>query len=272
MRLISLNSWGGNILEPQLDYLEATRPDIVLLQEVTSAVDPSPERLFFRGHGWDLPQAADLFARVGDALPDHQAMFAPAMQGELFDNDDRAYRSRFGLAGFVHRDFAILGQVLDFVHGAYRPDGWGEPPVPRNMQALRLFDPQSGQAFVVGHLHGLRDLAGKHDTPARAEQARRVLDIIATLRRPGEAAIFGGDLNLLPESESFSIWRDAGFTELVTTRGITDTRTHLYEKAQRFADYLLVSPEVSVGTFDVPAEPVVSDHRPLVLEFSLGKS
>ena len=269
MRLVTLNAWGGNILEPLLDYLEADKPEIILLQEVTSAVDPSPERLFFKGHGWDLPQAADLYAMIAKMLPDHQAMFAPAMQGELFDDDDRAYRSRFGLASFVHRDFAILGQAQDFVHGVYRPNGWGEPPVPRNMQALRLFDPESEHAFTVGHLHGLRDLAGKHDTPARAEQARRVLDIIAGLRRPGEAAIFGGDLNLLPESESFPIWRDAGFTELVTTRGITDTRTHLYEKPQRFADYLLVSPEVTVSTFDAPSEPVISDHRPLVLDFSV---
>lgn len=269
MRLVSINAWGGNILEPLLDYLETTRPDIVLLQEVTSAVDPSPERLSFKGHGWDLPQAADLHAMVANVLPEHQAMFAPAMQGELFDNDDRAYRSRFGLASFVHRDFAIVGQVQDFVHGAYRPDAWGEPPVPRNMHALRLHDATSGRAFVVGHLHGLRDLAGKHDTPARFEQARRVLDIIALLRRPGEAAIFGGDLNLLPESESFAIWRKAGFTDLVTSRGFTDTRTELYQKSQRFADYLLVSPQVEVDAFEVPAEPVVSDHRPLVLTFSV---
>jgi len=192
------------------------------------------------------------------------------MQGELFDAEGRAYRSQFGLASFVHRRIAVERQVEAFVHGAYRADGWGRPPVPRNLHGMRLRDPASGRAFAVAQFHGLRDLAGKHDTPARQAQATRVRDLLSEVCREGEAAVLCGDFNLLPDSESFGIWREAGLRDLVTGNGFADTRTSLYEKDQRFADYLLVSDAVKVLRFDVPAEPEVSDHRPLVLEFDIG--
>lgn len=267
MRLISLNAWGGNFFEPLMAYLAEMRPDILCLQEVTWPAEPSPDRLYFREHGFDLVQHSDLFAAVGTILPDHQAFFAMATEGELVDDKGKRYRSRFGLASFVHRDLSVLGQAQDFVHADFDPEGWGTPPVPRSLHALRLFDWTARRPFVVAHLHGLRDPEGKHDTPARRAQAERALKIIARLRRPDEPMIFGGDLNLLPNSESFPIWRAAGLTDLVTTRGFTDTRTALYQKPGRYADYLLVSPEIEVLSFDVPAEPVVSDHRALVLEF-----
>ena len=267
--LMCLNAWGGNVFEPLMDLIGSVRPDILLMQEVTSAVDSSPERLSFKGHGWDLPQQADLYGAVAETLETHFGQFCPAMQGYLFDDDDRSYRSRFGLASFVHRDIASLEQVQAFVHGTYRPDGWGEPPVPRNMHVLRLYDPEAKQAFVVAHLHGLRDLAGKHDTPDRMAQAEKIVGLLSAIRQPGDPVIFGGDLNLLPDSKTFEILAAGGLTDLVTTRGFTDTRTTLYEKPQRYADYLLASPQVNVIDFDVPAEPVVSDHRPLMLEFGV---
>jgi endonuclease/exonuclease/phosphatase family metal-dependent hydrolase len=86
------------------------------------------------------------------------------------------------------------------------------------------------------------------------------------LRQPGEGLIVCGDLNLLPDSETFAILAELGLTDLVTTRGFTDTRTSRYPKDGRYADYLLVTPEVTVETFDVVATPEVSDHRALLLE------
>jgi len=56
--------------------------------------------------------------------------------------------------------------------------------------------------------------------------------------------------------------------DLVTTRGFTDTRTSWYPKEGRYADYLLVTPEVNVVRFDAVAEPEVSDHRALLLEIA----
>ena len=269
MRLISINAWGGNLSGALEAFVLDRPPDILLLQEVTWAVDPSPERVSFKEHGFDLPQHTDLFAALDALLPEHEGYFCPAAQGDVIDDDDRAYRSRFGIASFVHRNLAVIGQVQDFIHGAFHRGSWGTPPVPRNMHALRLIDRQDGRPFVVAHTHGLRDPAGKHDTPARMDQAKRIVALLGALRQAGDPVVFGGDLNLLPDSRTFEVLAAAGLTDLVTTRGFTDTRTRLYEKPQRYADYLLVSPEVTVVDFDVPAEPVVSDHRPLVLEFEV---
>lgn len=74
-----------------------------------------------------------------------------------------------------------------------------------------------------------------------------------------------GDLNVLPDSRLFGTLAGLGLTDLVTTRGFTDTRTSLYDKPGRYADYLLVNPEAEVIDFDVISDPEISDHRPLSL-------
>jgi endonuclease/exonuclease/phosphatase family metal-dependent hydrolase len=74
-----------------------------------------------------------------------------------------------------------------------------------------------------------------------------------------------GDFNVLPESRLFEALAGLGLKDLVTTRGFHDTRTSHYAKPVRFADYLLVSDEVAVLSFDVVESPEVSDHRPLLL-------
>ena len=267
MRLISLNAWGGNLYEPLAAYLASVNADILCLQEVTWAAEPTPEKVFFRNHGFDLPQHEDLFAALSKTLTDHQCQFLPASQGDVVDHAGNPFLSRFGLATFVHRDFAIAGQAHDFVHGAYVADGWGTPPVPRNMHALRLIEPQTGKPFIAAHLHGLRDPAGKHDTPDRVRQTERIVELLLALRRNDEPMILCGDLNLLPDSGTFDRLAEIGLKDLVTANGFTDTRTSLYEKPQRYADYLLVTPGIEVRHFDVVAEPEVSDHRALLLDF-----
>ena len=48
--------------------------------------------------------------------------------------------------------------------------------------------------------------------------------------------------------------------------GVTSTRSHYYTKPEKFADYILVSPDITVVDFNVLPD-VISDHLPLVLEF-----
>ena len=54
---------------------------------------------------------------------------------------------------------------------------------------------------------------------------------------------------------------------LIKEYRITSTRSHFYESDVRFADYVLVSPEIKVRDFRV-LDDVVSDHLPLYVEFS----
>lgn len=271
MRMVSLNAWAGQVWPAFAAWVPVVQADILCLQEVTRAPVPSPEWLVYADAERRLDQRTDLFADVTRLLPaGYQGQFSPAMCGPLTNASGDVYPSEFGLAMWVARGLAVTESRHQFVFGSYRADGWGAPPVPRNMQMMRLFDPASGRYLVVAHLHGLRDPAGKGDTPDRMAQADAVVAGIIALRKPEDAVILAGDLNLLPDSATFARLAAIGLTDLVTTRGHRDTRTSLYPKPQRYADYLLVSDGIEVIDFTVPALPELSDHRPLILDFRLA--
>lgn len=267
MRVLSLNAWGGRLHDRLPPYLVGADPDVLCLQEVVRAPAAEAPWLVYRDGGVELPQRANLFREVAEALPDHAAFFCPAARGPLFDGG-RAVASEWGLATFVRRGHPVIGQAQGFVHGDFAPDGFGEHPRPRNAHAVRVFDDRGGFALTVAHLHGLRDPAGKHDTPARRAQAEALIRTIRTVARPGERLVVCGDLNVLPGSETLAMLRATGLAELVTSRGHAGTRTSFYPKPGRFADYMLVSPEARVVSFDVVAEPEVSDHRALLVELA----
>ena len=259
MRVVGLNAWGGRLAEALLPWLAEVDPDVLCLQEVTRAVEPHPGPLWFTDGAEPLLQRPDLFADVAAVLPGHDATFCPAMRGALRDEDGRPVPSDFGIATFVRRTVPVLGQVQGFVHGDFRADGWGPPPVPRCLHGVRL------PGLRVAHLHGLRDPAGKHDTPARAAQAERIVALLGALGPAEDPLVLTGDLNLLPESATFARLAALGLRDLV---GRADTRTSRYPKTPRSADYLLVTPGVPVARFEVVASPEVSDHRALRLELS----
>ncbi len=263
MRILSLNAWGGRLVEPLLPWLASVDADVLCLQEVTRTVGAVPDWLVYRDGDTVLPQRANLYDEVRAVLPEHDAFFSPAGRGPLYDGSSEHW-SEFGLATFVRRGLPVIGQVTDFVHGAFVPDGWGAHPRARNAHGIRLSLPGSTMAIV--QMHGLRDLDGKGDTPARRAQAERLAAIVERLRRTGDATVVCGDFNVLLGSVTFEILGSLGLADLVVGGGHDDTRTSYYAKPGRFADYMLVSPEVSVRRFEVVAAPEVSDHRALLLD------
>jgi endonuclease/exonuclease/phosphatase family metal-dependent hydrolase len=119
-------------------------------------------------------------------------------------------------------------------------------------------------------MHGLRDLNGKGENPARLVQARRFAAMIAGVAEAGDDVVACGDFNVLPDSASFEVLAGLGLRDLVTGRGHAGTRSSLYAKPERFADYMLVHDGVPVAGFDVVASPEISDHCPLILEIGTG--
>ncbi|WP_299041679.1 endonuclease/exonuclease/phosphatase family protein [uncultured Tateyamaria sp.] len=266
MKIVSLNAWGGQVWDTLAPWIGAVQADVLCLQEVTRAPVPSPDWLRCVDPYRDLSQRADLFGDVSRLLPDHQSFFAPATRGTLTDAKDRAVASEHGLGLWVRRGLAVTHMAQGFIHGAFRADGWGAEPVPRTMQVAGIVNPDRGTRICVGHFHGLRDPDGKGDTPARARQTDRAMDLFQRVWSGDGPAILAGDFNLLPDSAAFPRFRESGLHDLITRHGISDTRTALYTKSQRFADYMLVSDDLLTARFDVPAAPVVSDHRALILD------
>ena len=264
MKVLSLNVWGGMLHAPLIDYLATVDADVYCLQEVPRAVAARSEWLTYRDGTVTLQQRANLYREIAAALPGHDGFFAPAMRGELMDGDRPCWQE-FGLATFVRQDFPVIGQAMDFVHGAFSPHAFGAHPRARNAHAVRLYDYTADRALCVAQFHGLRTENGKDDTPERDAQADAVVTLLERLHRDGEGLVLCGDFNLLPESRTFKTFSRLGLTDLVTISGFTDTRTSLYKKPGRYADYMLVNTGIRVADFTVVETPEVSDHRALLL-------
>ncbi|MGQ3214857.1 MAG: endonuclease/exonuclease/phosphatase family protein [Shinella sp.] len=264
MKILSLNVWGGMLHTPLLAYLAAVDADVYCLQEVPRAVAARSDWLTYRDGAVELQQRSNLYREIATTLPGHDGFFAPAMRGELLDGDRPCFQE-FGLATFIRHDLAVIGQALDFVHGAFSPDGFGAHPRARNAHAVRLYDYAADRPLSVVHFHGLREVESKGDTVNRDAQAEALVSLIGRLHREGEGLVLCGDFNVLPESRTFQALARLGLTDLVTTRGFTDTRTSLYTKPGRYADYMLVNDTIRVSAFTVVEAPEVSDHRALLL-------
>ena len=262
---MSLNGWGGKLYDQLLPYLTHHSPEILCLQEVIHSPATDREWLMYRDRDHTLPQRANFFQDVASALPDHVAIFCPAAQGVLWDENTQV-PSQWGLATFIRKSLPVIAQIQDFVHKTYSPNGYGDHPRPRNAHAVRVFDYKKNRPVCVAHMHGLRDPRGKTDTPERAEQARKFVSIATRLVERNDPLIVCGDFNVEPESETLRLLSEAGLTDLVTTRTNKGTRTSHYKKPGRYADYMLVNTHVDVLDFNVVFEPEVSDHCPLVLE------
>lgn len=263
MRIVSVNAWGGAMHDELVAWLPAVGADLVGLQEVTRTPGLSGWTSFADGER-ELPQRADLMSDVAAVLPRHDAWFTVSDTGPVVA-DGRTFRQDFGLGLFAGPSLSRLASVEAHVHGGYldHGDAWPHTDRPRAAQVARFRDERTGGTVTVGHLHGLRDAHGKGDSPARRLQAERLASLIEDVRDPDDVVAVFGDLNVLPDSETFAILRRIGLTDLV---GSADTRTGRYPKPVRHASYLLVSDPGGVRHFEVVQTPEVSDHRALVLD------
>lgn len=264
MQVMCLNGWGGKRHAPLLDYVQTHSPDVLCLQEVVHSPKSEKDWLTYRDGDHILPQRANFFRDVSGVLPDHIALFCPAAQGILWD-DQIEIPSQWGLATFVHKSVPIVGQIQGFVHKDFSPTGYGDHPRSRSAHGVRLYDENTKRFVSVTHMHGLRDLRGKMDTPERVAQAHKLSQMSVQLSEPDDLRIVCGDFNVEPDSETLSILTKSGLTDLVTAGRHPTTRTSYYKKPGRYADYLMVSDPSAPKTFEVVTTPEVSDHCPLVL-------
>lgn len=268
MRLVSLNAWGGQLwsaLEPWLGTIGA---DILCLQEVIRMPKDAPDWHVYEDPNRRIDQRSHMVRDISAALPQHQGFFAPAIRGPMTIDGGATMISEHGIASWIARDLAVIEMHQEFIYGSYRAEGWGPEPYPRAVQIFRIAN-AAGRTALIMQFHGIRQQVGKSDTAERAVQTQSAYDLLRTNMRKGEPTILAGDFNLLPDSAFFPKMAELGLQDLVIGRGHTDTRTSLYKKPVRHADYLLVNDAVSVQSFDVPALPEISDHRPMILDLAL---
>ncbi|MEM1402781.1 MAG: endonuclease/exonuclease/phosphatase family protein [Pseudomonadota bacterium] len=264
MKIVSLNAWGGAMYDSFASWLPTCAADVLCLQEVTCTSGLQGWTRFDDGER-ELPQRANLFADVCALLPSHQGVFLCSDSGPVFDRDGNRHQQDFGLSVFVSDRLPIVGSQSSYVRGSFTDhEDWSISHRPRIAHAIRVVDRIGDRSVTIAHMHGLRDPAGKQDTPARATQAEKFAGLINDTKSKEDFVVACGDFNLLPDSNTFSVLEDrCGLVDLV---GTSDTRTSKYPKQSRHANYMLVSNREAVKNFSAPAEPEVSDHRLLILD------
>ena len=265
MRIVSLNAWGGRKGGALAEWITEIDADIYCLQEMFSA--PLLSDPFFNdedGHRVRL----NLFGEFEKLLPQHNGYFCAGSKGYVNDSQWTGLDVEYGLAVFVRRSLPVVAQQSDMVHGRFRCDSTGSPPLSRSGHVFRC---QLADGHVtVGNIHGLWDPAGKHDTPERKAQARAFGSLIDSVAKPGDGIVACGDFNLLPNSATFAEMGRTEWRNLISEFEISSTRNSLYKKENRFADYALANSALNVTSFEVPQEPLISDHCPLIMNVQVN--
>lgn len=254
LRLISLNTWGGRALHPLLRFLKAAAEDtdIFCLQEMFCA---EPQGMAER-HPEEFV-CADLYPRVAAVLHAFQGAFA------AFDHNPYLQSQ----AIFVRKGINVRRIADLVVHQPTRPQETGSAVISARKLQHAAVD-FCGRTYTIANLHGLWNGGSKTDAPERIVQSQNVRSFLQGIAGP---KILCGDFNLLPDTQSLRMMEE-GMVNLVRSSAITSTRTPLYRHfhdpaASKFADYMLVSPDVTVHKFAV-LPYIASDHSPLFLEFS----
>lgn len=251
MKLLSLNIWGGQIFEPLMEFFKkySEEVDIFCLQEVLSTTSDKKESRGVR---------ANIFQEISAILKEFEGFLAPVVEGRDF-RGPVDFPLALGLTIFIRKSvkYSPPGHILVY---SGRDARYGHP---RIMQYVRL--QKDNKNITVCNLHGLvlEALDPKMDGPERLEQSQKIREFLEQER---DAKILCGDFNLRPDTESLSIL-EKDMANLIKTYNITTTRSVLYTRSEKFADYILVSPEIQVENFQV-LQDVVSDHLPMLLEFS----
>lgn len=242
MKLVTLNLWGGHLRIPLLKFINHHKDvDIFCLQEVYHKA----HRVISRQ---ERELSLNIFSDLQKLLPEHYAIFKPAV--------DNVY----GIAMLLRKNIDILSEGEINIHQKKYHPGIGENHS-RNMQWVEC--ESNNQTYSILNVHGLWNGRGKSDTPDRIEQSLRIRHFMDTINTP---KILCGDFNLRPNTQSMHIIEE-GMTNLITVNNVRSTRTSYYKKSEKFADYILTSPEITINQFEVMSEEV-SDHAALYLDFN----
>ncbi len=243
MKIISLNVWGGRQHESLLAFFkEHQNVDVFCLQEV-----------YHEAEGKDTIWKGANFNTLRDlqnVLPDHEVFYHPHLE------------DWWGLAMFVKKGIPVKEVGEEFVHLYKRHnldiEVYGHTA--KNLQYLKTSE--NGKELTILNFHGLWNGKGKTDSSERLDQSRKIVEHLSSINHD---VVLCGDFNLLPETESIQIIQNSGLRNLIAEYGVTSTRTELYSKPDKFADYAFVSQGLSVKEFTVLPD-IVSDHSPLLIE------
>ncbi len=212
--------------------------DLSRAASVINALDPHIVTL------QEIDSAVDRTERVDQATILGELTGMHSVFGAFFDYQG----GRYGMA--------ILSDHPIVAYENYRlPDGLE----PRTALATRIRLTESSEEIVVVGIH-LYATAEE-----RYAQASRLIEIFQEETTP---VILAGDFNSTPDSEVIDLFKQAGWH--VPGKG-EDHLTFRSDDPDREIDYIMVRPRerFEIDMLDVIDEPLVSDHRPVLLQLRL---
>ncbi len=257
MKLISLNTWGGKLYEPLMEFIksEAQTTDIFCFQEIYFSEMLHPEVPWIRAN-----LAFELKNLLSNFLMFERLAVTQPRQNAKLDKD-----IKIGEIIFIKKPADI---IEDGGFHTYSEDGESAKEKIEissgNFQFVKFKNAE--EPYFIGNIHGLWLPGTKSDTPKRIEQTRQIQNHIENF--PNKKIVCG-DFNLHPETQSIKML-SVNMRNLIKEYKVTTTRNRFYSDMEKYADYIadyiFVSPNIEVNDFRVLPDEV-SDHSPLLLEF-----
>ncbi len=248
MKILSLNAWGGVIYEPLINFIkEQQAVDIFCFQEILFGKEAEFTTQF--------KARKNLCTELQAILSEYDVYMSWHQDADFFENEP-LIGTPYGQAIFYKKNITCLEQGFFACCEGYQNSSGGK--VTGRCQWIKFN--YNGSDLYLLNLHGLSQIdTFKKDTEERIIQSKTLLKFIDQ-----KNTVLIGDYNLAPETKSMQML-EQGLRNLISTYNITNTRSSLYKKEPRFADYCLLSNQVKEKSFSV-LNVEVSDHLPLLLE------
>lgn len=260
MKLISLNAWGGKKYKPLINFIKqnSQTTDIFCFQEVYNTT--SNIKLY-----QDI--RANLLYELTTILKDFQSFYSIEISGFDSNPDPVDFDLTAGKALFVKNNIKVedKGDILLYGNRLEKSPKKDFSNLPVTLQYTNLVT--QDKSLLICNVHGTSFPGSKLDTALRLEHSKKLVNF---LKSQGKVKIVAGDFNLLPQTQSIKILENE-MRNLIQEFNIPQTRSNLspyYKKLdfQKFADYIFVSKDINVKSFQVP-NIEISDHLPMILEF-----
>ncbi len=190
-----------------------------------------------------------LFEHLTELFTGYNGLFCPV------------FEEAYGIAMFIKKDIKIIknGEVILFDNPDFPNNEDEDIDHTRKMQWVEI--EKDGNKLLVMNVHGTWSTAGKSDSPERLVQSERIISFMDKSNLP---KVLMGDFNLRPDTKSVSMLEDK-LNNLIKSNNIETTRTSLYTKTEKFADYTFIGDDLKVKNFEVLMHKA-SDHAAMVLD------
>jgi len=250
MKIITLNTWGGKIYKEFMDFVNKNKDaDIFCFQEILKGGNGKTHR----------GETKSCYEDISNILINHLGYFSEYGEGGYYSENSKDLDFKYGIACFVKRSYeqSFIESITLYDHGKKWGDYDGRFAAGASI-AITVSN------YVITNVHGLWQGSTKRDSEARLEQSKRIINLANKIKGK---KIICGDFNLEPQTESIKMFEDLPMKNLIKEHKVTSTRTSLYAKDVKFADYMFVDNEVEILDFQVLPDEV-SDHNPIYLEFN----